>query len=363
MKRKTKTKAVKSVHSTTRRRFLKGAAAGAGVLAFPAIITRRGYAAETLVVAQPGGPYTEGFGVAFGEPFTKDTGIKVEMVARPFFPSAQVQQQVETKSYIWDVVSLSTFDVEILSGLGMLDPIEWSGPDMEQIMPAARRPVWMGTDSYATIMAYRNDVFSNNGPKNWADFWNVGKFKGRRGMYKHPIGTLEEALLADGVSAKDLYPIDFDRAFKKLDEIRPHVDVWWSSGAQSTQLIRDGEVDLIGTWNGRAQVAIDDKSPVTIVWNGLLTLHGFAIPKGSPKADIARQFIKSCASAERQAAYTPYMASGPTNPKAFDHIPADRIKALPTAPGNIDGLIAQDTAWWTANKSNAVDRFNEWLLS
>ena len=64
-------------------------------------------------------------------------------------------------------------------------------------------------------------------------------------MRKNPIDTLEIALMADGVAPKDLYPLDLDRAFRKLDEIKDHIAVWWTGGAQSTQLLESGEVDMI----------------------------------------------------------------------------------------------------------------------
>src|SRR6185312_13737301 len=80
-------------------KLLLGGAAGA--VAAPAVLSYPVRAAERIVVAQPGGPYETAFTKAFAEPFTKATGIEVAMVARPFFPSAQVQAQVEAKSYQW----------------------------------------------------------------------------------------------------------------------------------------------------------------------------------------------------------------------------------------------------------------------
>ena len=134
--------------------------------------------------------------------------------------------------------------------------------------------------------------------KTWADFWNVEKFPGRRSLRKNPIDSLEQALMADGVSIDQLYPLDVDRAFKSLDKIKQHVDVWWTGGAQSTQLLQSGEVDLISGWNARLQSAIDGGAPATIVWDqGLYSIEGWAIPKGCPRADAAKQFIKFCSTA------------------------------------------------------------------
>ena len=353
----------RSARHPTRRRFTAGMAATAGAVLASPVIVRSVRAAERIVVAQPGGPYETAFQKAFAEPFTKASGIEVALVARPFFPSAQVQTQVETKSYQWDVVSLSAFDVEILARKNLLENLNLPSKELEGIMPSAIRPQWLGVDVYATVLGYRTDRIKGDAPRNWADLWNTGGIPGRRAMYKSPIGTLEQALMADGVAPKDVYPIDYARAFKKLDEIKAKVNTWWSSGVQSTQLLRDGGADVMAVWNGRAQAAIDDGAPARIVWNqGLYTVHGFSIPRGAPKRTPGYEFIRFCASAERQAAYTPLLAGGPTNLKAYNFIDAKLAATLPTAPAHLNTLFEQSTTWWTDNKDDAVNRFNQWLI-
>ena len=75
------------------------------------------------------------------------------------------------------------------------------------------------------------------------------KFPGKRGLYKsNPVFTLEFALIADGVDPKNVYDVlgsegGIDRAFAKLDEIKPHV-IWWETGAQAPQLLADKEVAM-----------------------------------------------------------------------------------------------------------------------
>ena len=66
-------------------------------------------------------------------------------------------------------------------------------------------------------------------PASWADFWDVKKFPGKRALRKGPKYTLEFALMADGVAPKDVYKVlagkdGQDRAFKKLDELKPKAD-------------------------------------------------------------------------------------------------------------------------------------------
>ncbi len=345
---------------TGRRGLLGGSAA---LLAFAASL-RGAKAAGTLTVADPGGAWSPACDAAFVKPFEQASGISIDHIARQHYPSVEIKANVEAHTYSWDAVIATDADVAELSPQKLLEMLDWSGPDMAQIMPAARKPDWMGTDTYATVIGYRTDRFGKNGPDSWADFWNVAKFPGRRAMHKHPIDTLEEALMADGVAMDKLYPIDMDRAFRKLDQIKPHVDVWWTGGAQTTQMLESGEVDMVPLWNARAQVIIDAGKPVGISWNqGIFALEGWVIPKGDPRADTARKFVAFCANAKRQAEFVSSLSYGPTNPKAYDYISPERAKYLPTAPANLKLMVQSSTEWWGRNKAQAIERFNAWLLT
>ncbi|WP_287332086.1 extracellular solute-binding protein [Mesorhizobium sp.] len=93
------------------------------------------------------------------------------------------------------------------------------------------------------VLAYNSKLFpSDNAPKTWADFWDLRKFLGRRALPNNPFWVLAVALDADGVTSENFLPVDLDRAFRKLDQIKPCVEVWWTSGDQSRQLWRNSEV-------------------------------------------------------------------------------------------------------------------------
>jgi putative spermidine/putrescine transport system substrate-binding protein len=344
----------------TRRRLLASTGLAMGGLALAPFGSAR--AAERITVADPGGPYQVGFGAAFYAPFRTATGNEVTVVAREAEPTSQVRAIVEARSYVWDVVSVTLSSRKLLSDLGLLEPLDWNNPDMADLIPAARQPDWMGTNVFGSILAYRTDRM-RNAPQSWADFYDVARFPGRRALPRSPIHTLEGALLADGVAPAQLYPLNADRAFAKLDQIKPHIAVWWSSFGQTTQLLQSGEVDVLATSNARAQAAIDGGAPVQLIWNqALFGLEGWAIPKGTPRAATAKQFIQFCANGARQALYTDVLSYGPTNPKAFETIPAARAAQLPTAPANFSRMVQINDDWWGANKDQMFDRFNAWLL-
>ena len=345
----------------SRRHILQGTAG----LAMPAIWTgSRAFAAERITVADVGGAPGAAIKQTFYDPFEKETGIQVVGVAHEADPSSQFKLAVDTKSYIWDVCMVDIGQVAYLSKpRDYLEPIGFTEEDGKGFIPGAVTPVWLGFSTYGIIMAYRTDKFGANGPKNWADFFDVEKFPGRRGLFKDAQGPVEVALMADGVPADKLYPLDLDRAFKMLDKIKSSVAVWWTSGAQNTQILQNGEVDLTDTWSARAFAAADSGAPVKIVWDGLYSTDGWSIPKGSPRADLARKFIRFCMQPERQGAYCSLVANGPSNLKAYDFIKPERAALLPTYPANFKNLSPLGDIYWAENSGPIEERFQNWLLA
>lgn len=271
---------------------------------------------------------------------------------------------VDAKAPLWDVVDMSPFQTALLDQLGdYLEPIGVTLQDFPKMLPVGMTRTSAGIDVFATVFAYRTDSYPKAAPASWADFWDVAKFPGRRGLRKSPQ-VLEVALLADGVPMAQLYPLDVERGFRSLDRIKPHISVWWSSGAESTQLLESGEADMCYTWNGRAQSAIEAGAPVKIVWNqGLYELDVWAIPKGCPRLAMAQRFVRFACRGDRQAEAAKSLAYGPANLAAFDSIPADRMALLPTAPDHLKLLRPVDDAWWAKNYSALFDRFNAWLIA
>lgn len=343
---------------TTRRRVLGGAVTA------PFLFTaERAFGAEQITAADVGGAPATALRNAFYDPFERESGIKVVNVAHEPDPTVQFRLLVDTRSFIWDTCMVTPSHV-----LGLTRQRNYLDPLNLQPVPGLIRGMltdnWFGFSVFATVLAYRTDKFGENGPVNWADFWDVQKFPGRRALYRNVAGVMEAALMADGVAPGQLYPIDLNRAFRKLDQIKRHINVWWTSGAQNTQLLQSGEVDMSDTWGARAYAAISAGAPVRIRWQqGLYSTDGWSIPRGTPRADLARRFIAFCMKPEQQAIYSSQVANGPSNQRAYEFITAERATVLPTSPTNMAGLAESDAAWWGANRSRVQERFQDWLLS
>src|SRR5262249_1097942 len=156
----------------------------------------------------------------------------------------KVKAQVQSGRYEFDMTAINSMQWLRAVREGLAEPIDWAGvhKDKGPADPVGAAGQGHSASTHGTNPCTRRARSPNGGPKNWADFWDVRKFPGNRGLcISDPPRTLIFALLADGVPREKLYPLDLDRAFRKLDEIKPHIKVWWREGNQSQQLLRDGE--------------------------------------------------------------------------------------------------------------------------
>lgn len=343
----------------TRRTLLGSAGAASVLLASPAILRAQD---RVLTVRDPGGPYADGFAKAFYEPFLKETGVRVAGVQGEHAPTGMISSMVDAGNYVWDGSILSDNAHQVLVEKGYLEAIGENSA-IKEIPSQLRTDYLMGTDVVGVVLAYRTDTMGENGLTSWADAFDVEGKPGLRALRRSAFDTTEQALLASGVSTDNLYPLDFDRAFAQLEKIRDDVAVWWTGGAQTSQLLATGEVDVCPTWNARAQVAIDDGAPVAINWNeALYTFEGWGILKGGPNVDLMREFVAFCADGSRQAKFTEDLAYGPTNPSAYASIPEDRAAVLPSNPEYFDRMVKSNAEFWGEAGDAANERFNEWVL-
>lgn len=355
----------------TRRTTLKFTLAAGAAFAAPAYI-RNLKAAESLIIADPGGSFEMAVKKGFHEPFTKETGVEINQVARKANPIAQVKAMVETKSYDWDAVYVGNPDAYILGQQGLLEDVDQSGPDFKQLP----EKVVLGLKYIAPVdvpalnNCYNKDKYGKNPPQGWADFWDVKKFPGRRAMSKRAHENAEVAMMADGVPpGPEIYkalsaPGGWDRFFKKMGEIRPHIAAWATSGSQTAQLSKAGEADMVSGFYNNHLVSIEDGAPYAIDWKqAFFNVGGYVIAKGNPKADLARKWCATTAKAERQAVHSQYIANGPANPEAFKYIDEARAKKLPTYPAYFATMFPMDVVFWNEWNAKANERFTQWLLT
>ncbi|HSI40935.1 MAG TPA: ABC transporter substrate-binding protein [Xanthobacteraceae bacterium] len=320
-------------------------------------------AAKEIVLANYGGDAATAMKVSFGEPFTKDTGIPV--VIDGSGPTlGKIRAMVQSGNVTWDICDSSPGDSFILGRAGELEKIDYSIVDRSKMLPGFDMPYCAGISAYSFVLAFDRKAVGDTPPKNWVDFWDVKKYPGKRGLWHDMTGVLEAALMADGVPRDKLYPIDVERAFKKIKEIKPHT-IFWSSGSNSQQLLRDGEVTMAQIWSTRARILSDgSKDRLSWTWNdGLLLAGVFSVPKNNPAGKEAMTFINSVLIPERQISFLRTLGSGPSNPAAAKMVPPELERVNPTsdAARAVQGTV--DDTWYADNYEKVFERYLELIGS
>ena len=229
-------------------------------LAAASIVLATGAAARDLAVVSWGGAYQDAQREVYFKPFMA-TGVK--MVEESWDGGVgTLRTKIKGGNNNWDVVQVESDELLIGCEEGLYEKLDWAklgGKD--KYLADAVNDCGVGAIVYSFVLAYDGDKIKGDTPKNWADFFNLQKWPGKRALRKGPKTTLEIALLADGVAPKDVYKTlgtdaGVERAFKKLDQIKGSV-VWWEKGAQPPQLLASGEVVMTDAYNGRIATAND----------------------------------------------------------------------------------------------------------
>ena len=180
-------------------------------------------------------------------------------------------------------------------------------------------------------------------------------------------GNLEFALIADGVSPPDVYKVlatsdGVDRAFRKLDQLKPYI-VWWQTGAEAAHILSSGDVLMTTAPAGRIVVADRaDHRNFGIQWNaGLYQVKSWAVVKSSPNLRQAQQFLYFAGMPAVEARLFDIAGIAGLAKGANDEL-APGVQALsPTAPANLNAAVRLDTGFWHDNLAKLQQRFDTWL--
>jgi putative spermidine/putrescine transport system substrate-binding protein len=294
---------------------------------------------------------------AWGVPFGADTGINVVQGGPTDY--GKLKAMVDAKNVSWDVVDVE-HDFGVYAGnAGMAEPLDFTIINRDELDPRFVTDFAVGSYVSTHVLGYQKAKFADNAPKDWADLFDATKFPGKRAYYKWVgPGLLEVPLLADGVKPKDLYPLDLDRAFKKLDTIKKDI-VWYSSGAEAQQLLASSETPIGMFWSGRLYSLIQDGVDIGMSWEqNLVAADLLLIPKGSPNKDAAMKFLAYAVSAKGQAEMANLSAYGPVNTKSLQLLKPEIIDFQPSQHAAQN--VPMDINYWAENRDLISKRWYEW---
>ncbi|WP_138464518.1 ABC transporter substrate-binding protein [Poseidonocella sp. HB161398] len=324
--------------------------------------------AQTLTITTSGGDYGAALREALWAPASDALGYQIREDTQSDSLAA-LRMQVMSGAVSTDVIQMGSLEAAQAAAIDLLEPLDPGIVDIDGLPEGARNAYCHPFDSYGTVMAWNTETYGDAPPRNWAEFWDTETFPGRRALRANAQDLLEIALLSDGVAPDEVYDVlatgeGLERAIARLEELKPAVAVWWSSGAQSTQLLKDGEADLVVTWNGRAANAAADGGAADYSFAGsVIGTDCLAVPAGAPHAAEAMKLIAAMTTAEREARLTDHILYGPVNPAAYATglIPEERLALLATAPANAGTSVFSDPAWWVEHGQEAQIAFDEMM--
>jgi len=308
-----------------------------------------------------GGAGQDAMIAAWQEPYT---ALHPEVTFSNTSPAdvAQVKAQVMAGVPQWDLMSVAPFAAAQNCGT-LFEPLDLSDLNPADFPEGAIGECYMNVFVNGPIFAYNKEAFPDEAtaPKKLADFFDPS-IPGKRGIVATlQDGMLEYPLLADGVPADDLYPIDVDRAFKLWEPIRDETIFAENVGALQ-QAIASKQVDMWLLVSSRQLALLNDGVSLQPVWDRTLaSFNSFAVPLGSPKKEAATEFLKFMVQPEQSAREAELGGVGAINLKSKPKLSENGQKVDIYGPENTGETIVQNIAWYAENYNDVQPRLVAWL--
>ncbi len=349
----------------TRRSVLRGSLGLAGAMALgtgsPAHAADD-FKGKTVVFASWGGAYQDAEKASYCDPFAQLTGARV-LQDGPM-NAAKFRAMIEGGAPDWDVADV-TIDF-LYAGIGdnLFEKIDRSIVDTSRVSPELVNDYGIGCIVWSYNLGYSTKAYAGKeAPRTWADLFDLKRFPGKRALGDNVVATLEVALMADGVTPDKLYPLDVDRALKKLDTIKAQT-IFWGTNSQSQQLFVDGEINLGLILNGRAYDAAKKGAPIAVSWEqNIQSVDYLVVPRGSKNRQAAMRLLDVMTLPENQAKLANMIAYAPTNPAAFSAIDPQIAPWLSTAPDNVKRGFVINAGFWRDNLKALQERWAAWKLT
>ncbi|WP_319825278.1 extracellular solute-binding protein [Thalassovita sp.] len=341
--------------------------------------------ANELTLVSWGGAYQASQVKAYVEPYLKmHPEVTVVWDESSAEATAKMRAMTEAGNVTWDLVDAVASDAMRMCDEGLIEEL-----DHDALLAAAPDGTSASEDFgnllvsdcfvpqivYSTTFGYRTDMVGATAPTSICAIFDTDAYPGKRALQKRPIDNMEWALYCDGVAKEDIYDVlgtdeGVDRALAKLGTIKDNV-VWWTAGAETPQLLADGEVVMGSTFNGRLFSAIAEQGqPIAMLWDmQSFDLDGWVLPAGLPADRKARalDFLKFATDTQRLADQAAYISYGPARkssaPLVGKHaeLGIDMAPHMPTDPANAGNVHVYDYEWWADNRDDLDAKFQAWL--
>lgn len=345
-----------------------------------------GHMANEMTIVSWGGAYSASQQNAYHNPYMEATGVTIINDESSSEAVAKLRAMNEAGNVTWDLVDVEAADAIRLCDEGLaieidadadLAPAPDGTPASEDFGEAIVSDCFIPQIVFSTTFGYRTDMVPEGvePPSGACDVFDLETYPGKRALNRNPIANMEWALLCDGVAYEDVYDVleteeGQAQAFAKLDTIKDQT-IWWTAGAETPQLLADGEIFMGSTYNGRLfSVIAEQGQPVGMAWDWqMFDLDGWVIPAGLPEDRLARvmDYVKFATDTQRLADQAKYISYGPARassaPLVGDHatLGIPMAEHMPTEPSNAENTFYNNYLWWADYRDDLDAKFQAWL--
>jgi len=302
---------------------------------------------------------------AYVQPFTAVTNLSVQQEVWEGGIDS-LRARAKTPDNAWGLVLVDPDELATGCTEGMFEKLDWSAiGGKDHYMPLAVSDCGLGGLIANTILAWDRDKFPVT--PTWSDFWDVAKFPGKRGLRKGVRGNLEIALLADGVAPGDVYKAlatndGLDRAFRKLDQLKPYI-VWWGADTEAAHILSSGDVLMTSAPSGQIITTgqAQHRNFGMQFTSSLFEVQSWVIMKGSAALRTAQQFLYFIGLPAIEVSLLHIGGQSGLAKALNDGLPAEMMAMSASSPANLNSAIRSDVGFWRDNLPKLRQRFDSWL--
>ncbi|HWL80006.1 MAG TPA: extracellular solute-binding protein [Roseomonas sp.] len=348
--------------------YRRGLLAASALTALGAPRLARAQGKGEVIIAATGGLMERSLQEHFYKRFEQETGIRVRSIPIELPDQwARAQAGARSGNVPFDIVTATPPD--LIQHAEILQTIDCQGMPgiVAHALPNACFEKGIIRTAGGMAMVWSKKAFPQGGLTSWADFFDVQKFSGPRSL--PDTGDREwwvplAALMADGVPRDKLFPMDIDRAYRKLNGIKPHVGAWWKSGDNSMQIMRGGDAVMTMAYSSRA-VPLAKSGEFDFTWNqAIRDVGNWAVLKGGPNTQNALKFLDFFVQDPKEhLAFSEKVSFDSNNREAPALVPEAERRFRPSWPENWEKLVIADYDWIAQNRPALRERWVTWLTA
>jgi putative spermidine/putrescine transport system substrate-binding protein len=276
-----------------------------------------------------------------------------------------LRTQAKLADNTWDLVLVDPDELSTGCSEGLFEKLDWPAiGGKDHYLPQAISDCGLGGLIVTTVLAWDKDKLPV--APSWSDFWDVAKYPGKRGLRKGVRGNLEVALMADGVAPGDVYKAlatsdGLDRAFRKLDQLKPYI-VWWSAEAEAAHILASGDVLMTTAPSGQiaTKAERDHKNFGLQFTASLYEMQSWVIMKSSPSLRMAQQFLYFTGMPAVELRLLQQSGDGGLAKGLNDGLSPELAALSPSATPNLAAGLRIDAGFWHDNLPKLRQRFDAW---